>query len=231
MKRGLKTRVRLPLLVGTAACLLAVGAGWAIAASTTSNATLRACASKKTGVLRLASRCRSSERRVTWNTVGPRGLRGLQGTQGATGATGASGATGAKGDTGPPGPFPPLLPSGKTLRGVWLAEGTAAGAGGFIGDNISFGWTLSAKPTQHFIKVGDAVPAGCSGTAVSPGANPGNLCVFEVENFNVDDTQSEVWSPPANAGNNDETYGAATFSNSTAVGNFEFGGSWAVTAP
>jgi hypothetical protein len=228
MKRGLSTRARLPLLAGTAACLLAVGAGWAIAASTASNATLRACASKKTGVLRLASRCKSSERRVTWNTVGPRGLRGLQGIQGAKGDTGAAGAAGT---TGPPGPFPPTLPSGKTLRGVWLAEGTAAGAGGFMGDNISFGWTLSAKPTQHFIKVGDAVPPGCSGTAVSPGADPGNLCVFEVENSNVNDTASEVWSPPSDAANGTETYGAATFSRSTAAGNFEFGGSWAVTAP
>ena len=221
-------RARIPFIAVAATVLLAVGAGWAIAASTTSSATLRACASKKTGALRLAARCKSSERRVTWNTVGPRGLRGLQGIQGTKGDTGA---TGAKGDTGPPGPFPPTLPSGKTLRGVWLAEGTAAGAGGFVGDNISFGWTLSAKPTQHFIKVGDAVPPGCSGTAVSPGADPGNLCVFEVEHSNVNDAISEVWSPPSDAAHNAETYGAATFSNSTAAGNFEFGGSWAVTAP
>ena len=233
MKSGL-SRAWVPFLAVAAACLLAVGAGWAIAASTTSSATIRACASKSTGVLRLAARCKKSERRVSWNTVGPRGLRGLRGIQGATGATGAAGATGAtgaKGDTGPPGPFPPTLPSGKTLRGVFLAEGTAAGAGGFIGDNISFGWTLSAKPTQHFIKVGDPVPAGCSGTALSPGADAGHLCVFEVEHINVNDAVSRVWNPPANTANNAETYGAATFSNSTAAGNFEFGGSWAVTAP
>ncbi len=127
MKSGL-SRAWVPFLAVAAACLLAVGAGWAIAASTTSSATIRACASKSTGVLRLAARCKKSERRVSWNTVGPRGLRGLRGIQGATGATGAgaTGATGAKGDTGPPGPFPPTLPSGKTLRGAFLAEGTSA---------------------------------------------------------------------------------------------------------
>jgi hypothetical protein len=29
--------------------------------------------------LRLAASCKRSERRVSWNTVGPRGRRGLQG--------------------------------------------------------------------------------------------------------------------------------------------------------
>jgi hypothetical protein len=105
MKIGL-SRARLPFITVAAACLLAVGAGWAIAASTTSTGTIRACASKSTGVLRLAARCKGSERSVRWNTVGPRGPRGLQGIQGAkgdTGATGAAGATGAPGAQGLPG--------------------------------------------------------------------------------------------------------------------------------
>jgi hypothetical protein len=99
-------RARAPFIAVAAACLLAVGAGWAIAASTSSTATIRACASKSNGALRLAARCKSSERRVSWNTVGPRGPRGLQGIQGAkgdTGATGAAGGTGAQGVQGSPG--------------------------------------------------------------------------------------------------------------------------------
>jgi hypothetical protein len=59
----------------------------------------------------------------------------------------------------------------------------------------------------------------CSGTPQHPGADPGNLCVFEVENSHVDD---------ANAA---EAYGAAVYSVSSAAGKYEFGGSWAVTAP
>jgi hypothetical protein len=96
-------RARVPSFAAVAACVLAIGAGWAIAASTTSSATLRACANEKTGALRLAGRCTKSERRVSWNTVGPRGSRGIQGIQGVKGAkgeTGAKGESGAKGDTG-----------------------------------------------------------------------------------------------------------------------------------
>jgi hypothetical protein len=88
-------RARVPVFAVAAACLLAVGAGWAIAASTSSTATIRACASKSNGALRLAARCKSSERRVSWNTVGPRGPRG---------ATGVAGANGIDGATGPMGP-------------------------------------------------------------------------------------------------------------------------------
>jgi hypothetical protein len=94
----------MPVITVAAACLLAVGAGWAIAASTTSSATLRACASKSNGALRLAAKCKSSERRVSWNTVGPRGPRGLQGIQGATGDTGSTGPAGAAGPAGAQGP-------------------------------------------------------------------------------------------------------------------------------
>lgn len=124
------------------------------------------------------------------------------------------------------------LPRGTTLRGVFLAEGESTGAGtSTIGDNISFGWTLKSKPIGHFIKKGDAVPAGCTGTALHPGAKPGHLCVFEVENGNVDDAQSEVWSPPADDAHAAEAYGAAVYTKSAAAGDYEFGGSWAVTAP
>jgi hypothetical protein len=100
-------RARVPSFAAVAACVLAIGAGWAIAASTTSSATLRACANEKTGALRLAGRCTKSERRVSWNTVGPRGSRGIQGIQGVKGA---KGETGAKGESGA------QLFSGRNLR-------------------------------------------------------------------------------------------------------------------
>jgi hypothetical protein len=159
-------------------------------------------------------------------------VKSLHGQRGPRGARGIQGIQGAKGDTGPAGTFSGTLPSGKTLRGVFLAEGESSGAGtSTIGDNISFGWSLSAAPTGHFIKKGAAVPAGCSGTATNPGAAPGNLCVFEVENDNVNASSDEVWSPPADSAGATETFGAAVFTTSAAAGVYEFGGSWAVTAP
>ena len=124
------------------------------------------------------------------------------------------------------------LPRGTTLRGTFDAEGEASGAGtSQIGDNISFGWTLKSAPTQHFIKVGDPVPAGCLGTVQHPGAKPGNLCVFQREDQNIDDSKDEVWSPPSNLNNSAEAYGAAVYTKSAGAGAYEFGGSWAVTAP
>jgi hypothetical protein len=55
---------------------------------------IRACANKKTGALRLATKCRKSERSLSWNK------EGLPGHQGLTGAVGVTGAAGAKGETG-----------------------------------------------------------------------------------------------------------------------------------
>jgi hypothetical protein len=153
MKSG-AGRARMPVIAVAAACLLAIGAGWAIAASTTSSATIRACASKSTGALRLAASCRRSERSVSWNTVGPRGPRGLPGIQGAkgdtgaAGATGATGAAGAAGQDGPPGPVVLIyrnsgahsLPSGQTTtQQVSCPQDTFAVGGGVQGANITVG--------------------------------------------------------------------------------------------
>jgi hypothetical protein len=85
-----------------AVCLLAAGAvasfglmeGSALAAA---GGTVRACANKKTGALRLAIRCKKGESAVTWNA---QGVPGASGPKGGTGAAGSNGAAGAKGDTG-----------------------------------------------------------------------------------------------------------------------------------
>jgi hypothetical protein len=135
---------RVPVLAVTAACLLAVGAGWAIAASTTSTATIRACASNSTGALRLAASCRRSEHRVSWNTVGPRGPRGAQGVTGAQGAQGAQGIQGAQGVPGPPGLSGYVGGSGGTPT-VSVAPGTEGSATTFcpVGTQVLFGGFFS----------------------------------------------------------------------------------------
>jgi hypothetical protein len=109
--KSVRGPARVPFLAVAAACLLAIGASWAIAASTTSSATIRACASKSTGVLRLASRCKKSGRRVSWNMVGPRGPQGTHGVQGPQGPPGSQGVQ------GPPGPAG-LLASPNELEGL-----------------------------------------------------------------------------------------------------------------
>jgi hypothetical protein len=111
-----------------------------------------------------------------------RGPRGPQGSPGANGTNGAQGPKGDKGDQGiqgPPGPFPSGdMPAGKTVRGYWAIAGVS---GSFPMDNISYIYRMSAVLTPHVIAVGAPPPAGCSGTADLPNANPGHLCIFEKE--------------------------------------------------
>jgi hypothetical protein len=215
---------RVPFLAVGAAFVLAVGAGWAIAASTTSSATIRACASKSTGALRLAASCKRSERRVSWNTVGPRGLRGLRGIQGATGATGAAGATGATGAKGDPGPFPGTLPSGQTIRGVWVALNQATAVSEETQVPISFGFQLASAPTRHYINVGAAAPPECPGSGANPQAQAGHLCLYETFNSNVTANRGvQAVSDPKS--------GAEVFIHATAAGEYFTFGSWAVTSP
>jgi hypothetical protein len=91
----LRTRT-LPSLIAALLVAVAVGDGWAVAASGGSK--IHACSAKKTGALRIAKKCKRSERTVTWNTQGRRGARGRTGPRGHTGPTAAFLTT----DGGPP---------------------------------------------------------------------------------------------------------------------------------
>nr|MBA2792501.1 collagen-like protein [Thermoleophilaceae bacterium] len=111
---------------------------------------------------------------------GPRGIKGDRGPLGPAGAKGDSGATGAQGPAGPrgdsgeigaqgpAGPITGTMPAGVTLRGTVALVGRAVAAGEFIRQPISFGFTLAAEPVPHYIKFGDVVPSGCTGTAEAP---------------------------------------------------------------
>jgi hypothetical protein len=68
---------------------------------------IHACRHRATGQLRFVvdpSRCRKSERPLSWNVIGPAGPQGPPGPQGAPGADGAAGPPGPEGPAGPPGP-------------------------------------------------------------------------------------------------------------------------------
>jgi len=77
-------------------------------ASSNSNE-ITGCVNKKTGILRISSKCTSSERLISWNKIGPQGengaigAQGIKGDIGPKGETGATGLQGIKGDTGPQG--------------------------------------------------------------------------------------------------------------------------------
>jgi hypothetical protein len=106
MRRVVSSLVSSPAMALALGALLVACSGLAIAA-TSSGPVIQACANKKSGALRLASRCRRAERRVSWNQVGPQGPSGPAGAKGAPGASGATGPPGTPGETGRTGPQGP----------------------------------------------------------------------------------------------------------------------------
>jgi hypothetical protein len=98
MLRAEMSRLR-PLIVLVVVALAC--AGVAIAAGGSSGE-LHACASKRSGALRLLShgKCKRSEREVSWNVTGSAGKQGLAGKPGTLGSPGHQGPAGATGATG-----------------------------------------------------------------------------------------------------------------------------------
>lgn len=113
----------------------------------------------------------------------------------------------------------------QVIRGTFLLGGTEAAGGGFLIESLSFGTTLSAAPTPHFIAPGDPVPAGCLGSAAAPDAQPGHLCVFETIRTNVA-ASPNIFASTGLPGT--DPVGALMTTTSAAAGSAYVAGSWAV---
>ncbi|WP_162599833.1 hypothetical protein [Nocardioides solisilvae] len=109
-------------------------------------------------------------------------------------------------------------------RGNYVLSGVGAGA--LVMDALSYGVTLAAPPAAHYIRTGDPVPAGCSGTAAAPNAEPGHLCVFESTAFNMQ--PNRYVSNLAFATNTATQTGANIYGFVAAAGNGYFAGTWAM---
>jgi len=88
--------------------IVAVGVSLVIAAavpaiSASNSSVIKGCVNKKTQVLRVATKCTSNEKSISWNAKGEKGEPGPIGSPGPAGASGSTGATGATGATGPAG--------------------------------------------------------------------------------------------------------------------------------
>jgi hypothetical protein len=135
---------------------------------------------------------------------GPQGAAGAKGENGAPGAKGENGAPGAKGENGTTG-FTETLPSKKTLKGEWNADGSAMPGAEktHFRSSVSYALPLVAGPATHYIRVEEGegehleatvVKEGkCKGTVEEPEAAPGNLCVFAKSEEN---TIKEVETSP-----------------------------------
>lgn len=82
------------------------------------------CVNKKTGALRIASKCTNLERPISWAKQGPQGVKGDTGLQGEKGETGSAGPQGEKGETGAQGIAGP-----QGLQGIVGPQGPQGPAG------------------------------------------------------------------------------------------------------
>jgi hypothetical protein len=153
--------------------------------------------------------------------------------------SGPPGARGATGPAGPPGPLLATLPSGRTLRGVFglFGHGTVDNGLAMVSSDISFAYPLASAPSVKVVQLGtDSAPPECPGTAASPDAAPGWLCVYE--NFAYNQRAAypypTVTAPGTGDADTATRYGASIVLMGQAGGtnwSFRSEGTWAVTAP
>lgn len=153
---------------------------------------------------------------------------GAKGNTGPAGPAGPAGAVGATGATGAAGPLLTVLASGQTLKGYLMPWGQAAAANELATASVSFQFPLAVAPTPHYIQFGTANPAGCTGTPTEPAADPGNLCIWEIQA----PTNTTIRGMNGPGGDNTASrFGFAGWERSTAAGLYFYRAVWAVTAP
>jgi hypothetical protein len=150
--------------VVAAAILLCGVSGYAIAQSGSATPkTVKACAKKKGGALRLGKKCSKGERRVTWAVKGPSGLPGPTGPGGPAGAPGTPGSDGANGTSG--------TSTGETFF-------ASAGAGGNFGGGGACDALPSGGPSITFTApAGSYAQVMASVTAQRSGGSSNTACV------------------------------------------------------
>jgi hypothetical protein len=160
-----------------AAAILVCGlSGYAIAQSGSATPkTVKACAKKKGGALRVGKKCRKGERRVTWAVKGQRGLTGPTGPGGPAGARGAAGAPGANGAQGIPGTDGADGTSGTSTGETYFAS---AGAGGNFGGGGACDALPSGGPSVTFTApAGSYAQVMASVTSQRTGGSANTACV------------------------------------------------------
>jgi hypothetical protein len=126
-----------------------------------------------------------------------------------------------------------VLPPGKTLKGTFGIEYTAAGAGNRGIATLSFsGYRLTTAPdadtATNIILSGGAPTAACPGSVAVPKAARGNLCIYESFATNVS-FRCLVSTGASYACESSDKYGAGYYIESTGAGQVSAVGSWAVT--
>jgi len=155
---------------------------------------------------------------------GESGREGQEGREGVEGPRGQQGEPGRQGEPGEPGPLLTILSHAKTESGMYAYSGGKASETVSATDAISYQFPLASGPADNVIKVGGTATVPCPGSAESPKAEPGNLCVYETEK--VGGTELEAQNLVAGG-----RFGAVLSSFVAENNAYHFAGTWAVTAP
>jgi hypothetical protein len=139
----------------------------------------------------------------------------------ANAADSAGSAANATGAAGP-------LASGQTLIGYVDSAGNVQPGEIAPETSISFPIPLASAPALHIIPVGGPSTGACPGTASSPSAAGGNLCIYEsttvgTTGFSLPDGLNPVAGPTR--------FGLPGLLGASGNGDYIARGAWAVTAP
>jgi len=150
-------------------------------------------------------------------------------------ADGRSGCAGCERGQGVAGPLTTTAPSGGTQLGSFAAEGTATAPSENVAEtSISFPLKLASAPSVIEMAVGATPTADCPGTAQTPAAAAGYLCLYfaHVENLNAANPAYDLYpAVPGGVAAGASTFGTLLTAQSTASAQVDADGSWAVTAP
>jgi hypothetical protein len=121
------------------------------------------------------------------------------------------------------------LPTGKTIRGNWIAGGMASAGGDYFYESIPFGYALAAAPTAHLQAPAAPPTPQCPGSLNAPSAASGHLCFYTYATSNV--STRYACNPLNNlcGASQANPYGTTLLMISSAAGLAFSWGTWAVT--
>jgi hypothetical protein len=131
---------------------------------------------------------------------------------------------------GVPASIPSVVPSGRTLRGVWQISGYASAASQYTDTQVSFDFPFASAPVPVIVTAtSNQDPAACTGSVASPTAAKGFVCIYVTSETNVGSLSTV--SAATNEIGTATKYGWGIYEGSAGVGNIVVNGTWAATAP
>jgi hypothetical protein len=130
---------------------------------------------------------------------------------------------------GVPASIPSVVPSGKTLRGVWQISGYATAAGQYTDTQVSFDYPFATAPVPVIVTTSsNQNPAACKGSVANPTAAKGFVCVYVTSETNI--AALSTVSAVTNVIGQATKFGWGIYETTAGAGNIVVNGTWAATA-